>query len=150
MMYEIRSYIGTRKVQEDAYGGCMTDNGMFVVVCDGIGGSAHGKESSQFTAERLTELFRTEYTGNFPHFILKAAESADTVINEKYGGRCGTTAVAVHICSGELNWFSVGDSRLYIMRNGRLKQITTDHNYGYVLELRKQKGRSMRIPSAVR
>ncbi len=139
MNYEIRSIIGTRKVQEDAAGGCVTDNGLFVVVCDGIGSRAEGGASSKLTVSRFIEMYKNEYDGHFPKFITKAADITDMEVNEQFGKGCGTTVVAAHIKDNELNWFSVGDSRLYIIRDGRMKQITKDHNYGYVLERRREK-----------
>ena len=40
----------------------------------------------------------------------------------------GTTAVVTAIKDNQLYWASVGDSRLYIYRDGLLRQITTDHS----------------------
>lgn len=138
-MYEIRSYIGTRKVQEDAADCCMNEKGLFAVVCDGIGSKSQGGASSQMAVRRFIEIYKNEYNRQFPRFVSEAAKRIDKEVNENYGTGCGTTAVAVYIKEYELNWLSVGDSRLYIIRDGRMKQITTDHNYRYVLELRKQK-----------
>ena len=139
MEYEIRSYIGTRKYQEDAADVCITEKGLFAVVCDGIGSRKSGGESSRLTVEYFTEHFRKDFSENFPQFISKAAQKIDEELNERYGSECGTTAVAVYIKENEVYWFSVGDSRLYMIRGGKMKQITTDHNYGYVLKLRRQK-----------
>jgi len=139
MICEIRSFIGTRTYQEDAADWCKTEQGLFAAVCDGVGSRADGGASSRLCAARLTESFRKGFTGSYPAFIVDAAEQIDREIYEKYGDRCGTTAVTAYISGHELYWFSVGDSRLYIYRNGRLKQITTDHDYAYVLGLRRQK-----------
>lgn len=138
MVYEIRSFIGTRSIQEDAAGGCVTDDGLFVVVCDGIGSKVQGGESSRMTVERLLDLYKNGFDGSFQQFITKSIDAIDTEVNEKYGKGCGTTVVAVHIKDNELNWLSVGDSRLYILRDGRMKQITKDHNYRLVLDKRRE------------
>lgn len=139
MEYAIRSYIGTRKYQEDAAGACETEKGLFVIVCDGIGGRADGGASSEYTVKRLTDMFRNEFDDNFPSFITKAADMTDSEVFDAFGNNSGTTAVIIYICGGRLYWFSVGDSRIYIMRDDRIKQITADHTYRYVLELRKNK-----------
>ena len=139
MRCEIRSFIGTRARQEDAAEKCETDRGLFVAVCDGIGSRPEGGASSSLAAGRFAELFKTEYTENYPAFIVDAANRIDDEVNRQYGDSCGTTAVTAYICGDELYWLSVGDSRLYILREGKLKQITTDHDYAYVLAVRLNK-----------
>ena len=140
MECEIRSYIGTRKQQEDAAACCETEQGLFCAVCDGVGSRKEGGSSSKLAVRRFTELFKKGFEGGFPAFITSAAEQTDREVFEAFGSSCGTTAVTVCIKGRELWWLSVGDSRLYILRSGRLKQITTDHDYSYVLDLRLKKG----------
>lgn len=137
--YATRSFIGTRQTQDDSADCLLTENGLFAVVCDGIGSRKNGAASSKMTVESLIESFRSSYSGNFPEFITKAVEKTDDIVFDRYGNSCGTTVVSACIENDSLYWLSVGDSRLYIIRNGKIKQLTTDHNYGYVLELRKQK-----------
>ena len=139
MLCEIRSFIGTRAHQEDAADFCETEQGLFAAVCDGVGSRADGGASSRLCVSRFIEAFRQGFTGSYPAFIVDAAERIDREIYEAFGDRCGTTAVTVYICGNALYWLSVGDSRLYIFRNGRLKQITTDHDYAYVIGLRLKK-----------
>ena len=136
MRCEIRSYIGTRSRQEDHAVSCETGNGLFCAVCDGIGSRKDGAASSRLAAERFAELFKAGFEGGFPRFITEAAERIDREVYDSFGSGCGTTAVVVCVKGRELWWLSVGDSRLYILRGGRLKQITTDHDYSYVLDLR--------------
>lgn len=139
MKYATRSYIGTRKVQEDCADSIVTENGIFAVVCDGIGSRSDGGASSRMAVECFLEEFRNGYSGSFPQFITKTAESVDRRVYERFGNNCGTTAVAVLVEDNKLYWLSIGDSRLYIIRGGRIRQMTTDHNYQYVLDLRRQK-----------
>ena len=139
MLCEIRSFIGTRTYQEDAAEFCETEQGLFAAVCDGVGSRADGGASSRLCVSRFIEAFKEGFTGSYPAFIVDAAERIDREIYEEFGERCGTTAVTVYISGHSLYWLSVGDSRLYIYRNGRLKQITTDHDYAYVIGLRLKK-----------
>ncbi|MBR1764666.1 MAG: serine/threonine-protein phosphatase [Ruminococcus sp.] len=140
MRCEIRSFIGTRSYQEDHAACCESENGLFCAVCDGIGSRKDGGASSRLAAERFTELYKQGFGGGFPAFITEAAERIDREVYESFGSGCGTTAVTVCVKGRELWWLSVGDSRLYILRGGRLKQMTTDHDYSYVLDLRLKKG----------
>jgi len=139
MICEIRTYIGTRQIQEDAAGYCITEKGLFSVVCDGVGSREKGAESSQMAVQLFIEKFQTSTFENYPNFIINLASEIDEKIFQAYKDKSGTTAVTAYISQNELYWFSVGDSRLYILRKGRLKQITTDHNYSYVLSVRKNK-----------
>ncbi len=118
---------------------CETEKGLFAVVCDGIGSRSGGGDSARLAAERFVEQFETAFDGDYPNFIIDAAAKIDKAIFEEHGNSCGTTAVTAFISGDELYWFSVGDSRLYIARDGRLKQITTDHNYKYVIDIRRRK-----------
>lgn len=137
---EIRTYIGTRSYQEDSAAYCETEKGLFCVVCDGIGSRKDGGSSSKLTVERFVELFKAGFDLSFPEFITAAAEKTDREVYEKFGSGSGTTVTSVYIKDRLLWWFSVGDSRLYIKRAGRLRQITIDHDYSYVLEQRLKKG----------
>ena len=89
--------------------------------------------------KRFVELFKNSEFEDYPNHNVKAAALIDKEIFEKYGNKCGTTVVSVYIKNNEMYWFSVGDSRLYIIRDGKIKQITKDHNYSYVLSVRKEK-----------
>ena len=87
MRCEIRSFIGTRARQEDAAEKCETDRGLFVAVCDGIGSRPEGGAPSSLAAGRFAELFKTEYTENYPAFIVDAANRIDDEVT-------GSTATA--------------------------------------------------------
>ena len=50
------------------------------------------------------------------------------VASEERLAGMGTTAVVTAIKDNQLYWASVGDSRLYVYRDGLLRQITTDHS----------------------
>ncbi len=140
MNCEIRSYIGTRSYQEDSAAKCETDKGLFCVVCDGIGSRKDGGASSKLAVDCFIEMFKAGFSESFPEYITKVAEKTDRKVYESYGSGCGTTVTAVCVKEKNLSWLSVGDSRLYILRNGRLRQITTDHDYAYVLRRRLEKG----------
>ena len=45
------------------------------------------------------------------------------------GGRGGSTLTAVHLRGDQLYWLSVGDSAIYLMRNGGVFQLNREHTY---------------------
>lgn len=102
-------------------------------VADGMGGHQGGEVASAMAVE-LIEQHATE-----PNLeSLKAAvRTANRAIFEKAGGDrdlhgMGTTLVALRLVEGpdghEIAWVNVGDSRVYLMRDDHLTQLSADHS----------------------
>lgn len=75
-------------------------------------------------------------------WMREAAEAADNMVHglRDAGGNplgAGTTLVAVSAVRDYFGWISVGDSRLYILRQETLVRATTDHNYMMHLDLQR-------------
>ncbi|MGN0142372.1 MAG: Stp1/IreP family PP2C-type Ser/Thr phosphatase [Roseburia sp.] len=103
------------------------------LVADGMGGHAAGDYASRFTVEKITEsVGRSELTE--PVAVMKQAiayanglllEEARADV-EKQG--MGTTLVAATVVDGRLYASNVGDSRLYVVNQEKITQITRDHS----------------------
>ncbi len=129
-----------RKINEDFVAHFEPDNpeelqasGSLYIVADGVGGAAKGERASQYAAqkvlheyyrfpqidpgERLQRIFR--HVGNE---IYNFAEQRDGL------ARMATTMVAAVVRDGTLTIANVGDSRAYLIREGKALQITNDHN----------------------
>lgn len=110
------------------------------IVCDGMGGMEDGSKASQTAIAIFQEGFeqvKKEPNLNIQNFLLQGVKKADSVIHNfpsKTGGGSGTTIVAVMTENDQLYWVSVGDSRIYFLRNGNLERLTRDHNYGMQLD----------------
>mgnify|MGYP001220220702 CR=1 FL=1 len=109
--------------------------GQLYVVADGMGGYGAGNVASQITTTTLWQVYYDEPTpGQTPHDRLQAAiEVAHERIKAEAQdsdsqARMGTTVVAAVFLNGALWLAWVGDSRAYLLRNGRLKQLTEDHS----------------------
>lgn len=130
----MRSDIGRREEQQDSAYAYADDNITFAIVCDGMGGTDHGAQASRLAVDAMQELLKA-YLARKPrepivHFLSEAMTELDSRVSHALGKqRGGTTAVAAALQDGKLFWFSVGDSRLYIFREGELVQATRDHNY---------------------
>ena len=137
--FDLKSFIGTREEQQDfAFVGECPD-GIFSVLCDGMGGHRGGATASKTAVKQFVELAQNKKSGNIPDFYIRSVRMTNELIfnlKDKYGKRlnAGTTIVSVIISDKNLFWLSAGDSRLYIFRNGEIKQITKDHNYSLVLK----------------
>lgn len=100
------------------------------VVCDGMGGHAAGEVASEIAVSTIAR--------NAPQYpdayaLGQAVESANLAIIQaaKQGkGRAGmgTTCTAAMLENEHLVIAQVGDSRAYLLHNGRLQQITRDHS----------------------
>lgn len=136
------SIIGDRLTQEDAVY-ISADRQLLsaerkrvlAAVCDGMGGMANGGQASATAIQMIKDTFeqvQEDREVNIPNFLISGMKTIDKTIHEfpKEGGRgSGTTIVAVLVENNKLYWASVGDSRIYILREGTLTQVTRDHNY---------------------
>ena len=103
------------------------------LVADGLGGHAKGEVASQ----AVVAAFRAESQADWltPEGLHRALEQASRVIVQASGGvgrAPGSTVVGVGLAaqSGLPYWmiFNVGDSRAYMLRSGKLQQISVDHS----------------------
>ncbi len=136
----IASIIGTREYQQDYVYCCFCGNGLLGVVCDGMGGLDGGEIASSTAAEALGEAFSgEELRMPVPEFLKEQAGRINdqvAALTGKGGGplRAGTTMVAVVAREEQLYWLSVGDSRIYIIRDQEMSQVNREHNYRLTLQ----------------
>ncbi|MFQ5944219.1 MAG: PP2C family protein-serine/threonine phosphatase [Anaerolineales bacterium] len=112
------------------------------VVCDGMGGHSHGELASQIAVDEIVGAYR-QARGKHPapEAIRVAFRRAHEVIRRAgkgigAGRSMGTTAVAAVAQEGRLHIANVGDSRAYLVRSGKLHQITQDHTRSAELRAR--------------
>ncbi|HZD94545.1 MAG TPA: Stp1/IreP family PP2C-type Ser/Thr phosphatase, partial [Candidatus Sulfotelmatobacter sp.] len=119
--------------------------GIFVV-CDGMGGQAAGEVASKMGVDILLDYFRKEIntTGSQPangakslpgsQSLAKAIQLANRTIfkaGQEQNGRngMGSTIVAALVRGNSLAIAHVGDSRIYMVRQGAIQQLTQDHSF---------------------
>lgn len=109
----------------------------FVAVSDGVGGRKGGQLASVKVLQIIGNYISSNIISkdNVKDLTFEAIERANNDliatgrINEDLAGM-GTTIVICVIIDNTLNFFSVGDSRGYIIdENTRLQQITVDHTW---------------------
>jgi protein phosphatase len=122
-----------RSANEDSVHAHTSGDGFaFAMVADGMGGAQGGKTASEMAVRSVPQHFQ-EPPSSPERALRKALESAS---NEIYRASCadtslegmGTTCVAMLIQDGKAWAAWVGDSRLYLIREGRLFQMTEDHS----------------------
>lgn len=103
------------------------------VVADGMGGHKAGDFASSYAVEVLLSTIREDENSNPVQIIRAAIENANTQLlreasdNETMSGM-GTTMVLVTIVGHYAYVANVGDSRLYLVDENKISQITKDHS----------------------
>ncbi len=118
---------------EDACGIYDIDNGLLSIVCDGLGGNKAGEVASQLTLETIERIFRKEKSIDILERLKFAVIEANNIVHEKSSKEfelngMATTVEVMFIKEEDVYWAHVGDSRIYMLRNGKLKQMTKDHS----------------------
>ena len=136
----ISSIIGTRSYQQD-FAFLYTDRrDLAALVCDGMGGLEGGERASRTAAELFAADLKENGPGaNIPGFLHREAKRMDKAVSGLKNGegkplKAGTTMVGVYCRGNEMNWVSVGDSRIYVIRGGQIAAQTRDHNYRLLLK----------------
>lgn len=126
-----RGVAGSNKALEVGNGG------LLLAVCDGMGGAAAGEVASQMAADVIYENMLAsaghEDRDRLAIDIVEALEDAGTrILDEANANRAcrgmGTTATVAALVDDYLLLGQVGDSRAYILREGRLVQVTRDQS----------------------
>jgi PPM family protein phosphatase len=128
---------GGREKNEDRMGYCYTrDSGLFALA-DGMGGHPEGEVASQLALQALAAAFQREAKPNLksPLRFLQDAILAGHHQLLRYATEKGlvdtprTTVVACVLQGRAAFWAHCGDSRLYLVRGGKLVARTRDHSY---------------------
>src|SRR5262245_31391048 len=112
------------------------NKGALFLVCDGMGGAAAGEVASQMAVDSIMATLSAAEPlerDPFARRLRRAIEDANDRIyaqsrdNQNERGM-GTTCTAAALVDGTLVVGQIGDSRCYVMRDGRLCQVTKDQS----------------------
>lgn len=131
-------FIGARAQQQDdtEAKALKGQAGALLVLADGLGGHESGAEASRIVRETFVEACDTgafDAIEAWSDALRGALDLANNRIaggvNPAHGQRSmASTAVAAVVANGALQWISVGDSHLYIWRQGRMYKLNEDHS----------------------
>ncbi|HRE16130.1 MAG TPA: serine/threonine-protein phosphatase [Rhodocyclaceae bacterium] len=127
---------GGRSNNEDRIAYCYSRDALLMVVADGMGGHFYGEIAAQIAVQTLTDAFQVEARPDIPdpfRFLQKGFGNAHNAIldytmlhNLEDSPR--TTCVACVIQDNVAYWAHAGDSRLFLMRGGKVVGQTRDHS----------------------
>jgi protein phosphatase len=138
-----------RKDNEDSFGYWEPEDdqqflrkGRLAIVADGMGGHEGGQEASRLAVETLMAVYR-DFGGDDPQAALVAGLQVAHEQILQYSithpelrgmGTTCTAAAIVRVTDGgtqydALYYVHVGDTRLYLIRDGQITRVTRDHSY---------------------
>lgn len=124
----------TRRVNEDSMVTFDSPNGRVVAVCDGMGGQNAGDVASQLAVAVIQDILSDNTFSTPEEAITSSVIAANQAIlrkasmNEDMLGM-GATCVMLIVKDGKVYYGSIGDSRIYYIANGMIRQITKDQSY---------------------
>ena len=127
-----------RAANEDWLGEKKTVNGWVSVVCDGMGGHVGGATASHIGVETILAFLTDNYFEDARVAIGRAIDEANAAIRRYAASHpelngMGSTCVLLIVREGKVYIGHVGDSRIYLIRDHRIHQLTKDHSYVQML-----------------
>lgn len=107
---------------------------VLAVVADGIGGHRAGEVAAELAVNHITQ-FVAESDAQRPKKILERAihEASEAIADHASSSAeqkgMGATCACIWVIGDKLYTATVGDSRIYLLRGGRIQQLTTDHTW---------------------
>ena len=130
------SRVGGRANNEDRTTYCYSRDALLMVVADGMGGHHYGEIAAQIAVQTLADAFQREARPLLAdpfRFLQKGMTNAHHAILD-YTARHAlrdtprTTCVACIVQDNVAYWAHAGDSRLFLMREGKIIAQTKDHS----------------------
>jgi protein phosphatase len=107
---------------------------LLAVLCDGIGGHKAGEIAAELAVNHISQVVADSNGSNPQQIIQEGIEKANQAIylesvqdNGKQG--MGSTVACVWLFGKRLFTATVGDSRIYLIRGDRIRQLSTDHTW---------------------
>ena len=130
------SRLGGRRDNEDRLAHSYSRDALLMVIADGMGGHYYGEIAAQIAVQTLIENFQRQANPRLENPFLFLQQSilnghyaiADFSEEHHLKDSPRTTCVACIVQDNVAYWAHAGDSRLYLMRGGRVLTRTRDHS----------------------
>ncbi|MBY0584375.1 Stp1/IreP family PP2C-type Ser/Thr phosphatase [Murdochiella massiliensis] len=132
--YSITDVGRVRSMNQDRYSNYFHPRFSLLLLADGMGGHNAGEVAAAMAIDACREYFmKDKERSDYEALLTEAVEAANLAVYEKGESiseyrRMGTTICAAVIADRQLTIAHVGDSRIYLFRDGKLLQLTQDHS----------------------
>jgi len=120
-----------RESNEDAF--LVDARSDLYIIADGMGGYAAGEVASRIAVDSLKEVLSGPHDGKAAVRLQDAVQEANARICDSQAQadqrQMGTTLVAMVVENERAIIGHVGDSRAYLLREGALRRLTSDHSW---------------------
>jgi serine/threonine protein phosphatase PrpC len=128
--------IGARASNQDRMGYCFSRESLLMIVADGMGGHMRGEVAAQLSMQTAAAMFqqaaqpRLQDPAEFLDQAFRAGHRELHRYREMHGlPECPRTTIVACIIQDNMAWWAhAGDSRLYLMRRGKVATRTRDHS----------------------
>ena len=130
---------GQREINEDAYAflnpaasNVQMVKGACAMISDGTGGDGSGRDSSHYCQTRLfEEYYSTPDSWSVERSVTESLQNLNRwLFGRRNAGKSYLCTLSIIILRGRgYHIFHVGDTRIYLWRNGKLSHLTQDHHY---------------------
>lgn len=138
--------IGKREYQQDHAAVISWPNGFkLLLLADGMGGHVGGDIASRLVIDEFKQNFISSEKNDIRERLLDSLEVANLAIfnhvndNPNHSGM-GTTLVALAYDGTSVQWLSVGDSPMWLIRDNKIERINANHSMAEVLEGQVRRG----------
>ncbi len=130
-----------RKENEDRFGVSAFTLGpegpkpiLLAVLSDGIGGHRAGEVAAEMAVNIISHYVAASDTRNPPDTLVDAVQSASDAIRDQAThipeqAGMGATCACAWVIGNRLYTATVGDTRIYLMRDGKIQRLSTDHTW---------------------
>ena len=125
---------GQRDYQEDALwfsGNVIAGEPVCAVIADGMGGMENGAASSKKTIEAIrSRVEHIQTNRDIPSRLWQICNAVNDEVytmNSMQDMNGGSTLICIFIVDDQLYWISIGDSRIYLFRDGVLASVNEEH-----------------------
>jgi protein phosphatase len=138
MWMTAETHVGQRRAtNQDTYRTGTLPEGGYLLVCDGMGGERGGNVASALAADAAVRIIARGVTAGMGEVsVRRVLECAGAAANAEVYDRSradhaltgmGTTLACVVVTGKTAHVLHAGDSRVYLLRDDLLNQLTTDH-----------------------
>jgi protein phosphatase len=144
--YATRAAQGARSYQEDTAAVRADADALTAVLADGMGGHAGGAVASGVASAAFLRAYHDWAAEDVRVRLARSLDSANAAIAARAAGSpslagMGCTLIGAAFLSDRLEWISVGDSPLYLVRRGEIARLNADHSLAPEIDRLAEMGR---------